>query len=135
MVHKVMNLDKEPGITNYLAGNVKNFNELIKKTDIDNLFSVTSGIIPPNPSELLGSKKMGELVKSLEKDWDMVLFDSPPLVAVTDATMVSKEIDNIVIVVKVGQTDKKAFEHTIQSLRNVNAPIGGVVLNAVSQKK
>ena len=50
---------------------------------------------------------MGELVKSLEKDWDMVLFDSPPLVAVTDATMVSKEIDNIVIVVKVGQTDKK----------------------------
>ena len=77
VVHKVMNLDKEPGITNYLAGNVKNFNELIKKTDIDNLFSVTSGIIPPNPSELLGSKKMGELVKSLEKDWDMVLFDSP----------------------------------------------------------
>ena len=72
---------------------------------------------------------MGELIKSLEEDWDMILFDSPPLVAVTDATMVSKEIDSIVIVVKVGQTDKKAFEHTIQSLRNVSAPIGGVVLN------
>ena len=134
VVHKIMNLDKEPGITNYLAGNIKDFNELIKHTDIDNLYAVTSGIIPPNPSELLGSRKMGELIKSLEKDWDMILFDSPPLVAVTDATMVSKEIDSIVIVVKVGQTDKKAFEHTIQSLRNVNAPIGGVVLNAVTHK-
>ena len=64
----------------------------------------------------------------------MVLFDSPPLVAVTDATMVSQDIDKIVIVVKVGQTDKRAFEHTIQALKNVKAPIGGVVLNAVTQK-
>ena len=134
VVHKIMNLDKEPGITNYLAGKIDNFDELVKSTDIENLYAVTSGIIPPNPSELLGSIKMGELINALEKDWDMILFDSPPLVAVTDATMVSKEIDSIVIVVKVGQTDKKAFEHTIQSLRNVGAPIGGVVLNAVTHK-
>ena len=134
VVHKILDLDKEPGITNYLAGNIENFASLIKSTDIDNLYAVTSGIIPPNPSELLGSRKMSALIKDLEKDWDMILFDSPPLVAVTDATMVSKEIDSIVIVVKVGQTDKKAFEHTIQSLRNVSAPIGGVVLNAVTHK-
>ena len=134
VVHKILDLDKEPGITNYLAGNIENFDTLIKSTDIDNLYAVTSGIIPPNPSELLGSRKMSTLIKNLEKDWDMILFDSPPLVAVTDATMVSKEIDSIVIVVKVGQTDKKAFEHTIQSLRNVSAPIGGVVLNAVTHK-
>ena len=75
-----------------------------------------------------------DVINNLEKDWDMILFDSPPLVAVTDATMVSKAIDCIVIVVKVGQTDKKAFEHTIQSLRNVSAPIQGVVLNAVTHK-
>ena len=134
VVHKVMDLDKEPGITNYLAGNIENFNELVKPTDINNLFAVTSGIIPPNPSELLGSQRMADLINDLEKEWDMILFDSPPLVAVTDATMVSKAIDCIVIVVKVGQTDKKAFEHTIQSLRNVSAPIQGVVLNAVTHK-
>ena len=64
----------------------------------------------------------------------MVLFDSPPLVAVTDATMVSKEIDQIIMVVKVGQTDKNAFEHTVSSLRNVDAPLGGVILNAVTNK-
>ena len=133
VVHKVLELKKEPGITNYLAGATKNFSDLIQKTDIQNLFVVTSGIIPPNPSELLGSDKMALLIKKLEKEWDIVLFDSPPLVAVTDATMISKEIDKIVIVVKVGQTDKGAFSRTVELLNNVKAPIGGVVLNAVTQ--
>ncbi len=133
VVHKVLELKKEPGITNYLAGATKNFSDLIQKTDIQNLFVVTSGIIPPNPSELLGSDKMALLINKLEKEWDIVLFDSPPLVAVTDATMISKEIDKIVIVVKVGQTDKGAFSRTVELLNNVKAPIGGVVLNAVTQ--
>ena len=134
VVHKVLDLKKDPGITNYLAGATDDFDGLVQQTDIDNLSVVTSGLIPPNPSELLGSNKMSSLVKKLEETWDIILFDSPPLVAVTDATMISKEIDKIVIVVKVGQTDKKAFEHTINSLTNVNAPLGGVVLNAVTHK-
>ena len=108
VVHKVFNLDKDPGITDYLAGSVNDFNSLVKSTGINDLYAVTSGIIPPNPSELLGSYKMSELVKSLENDWDILLFDSPPLVAVTDATMISKEIDKIVIVVKV---DRQIKEH------------------------
>ena len=112
---------------------MNDFSSIIKPTEIKNLFAVTSGIIPPNPSELLGSNKMIQLVERLEKEWDIILFDSPPLVAVTDATMVSKAIDKIIIVVKVGSTDKKAFEHTIQNLTNVGAPIGGIVLNAVTQ--
>lgn len=134
VVHKVLKLAKEPGITNFLSGDGEDISKIIKKTDITNLFAVTSGVIPPNPSELLGSKKMSSLIDNLEKEWDIILFDSPPLVAVTDATMVSKAIDKIIIVVKVGHTDKKAFEHTIQNLNNVNAPIGGVILNAVKQK-
>ena len=134
VVHKIFNLKKEPGITNYLVNKDLKFNDLIQKTEIDNLFIVPSGPIPPNPSEILGSSKMTMLIEKLEKSWDIILFDSPPLVAVTDATMVSKEIDKIIIVVKVGQTDKKAFDHTISSLNNVDAPIGGIVLNAVTQK-
>ena len=133
VIHKVLKLPKEPGITNYLSSDIDDFSSIIKTTEIKNLFAVTSGIIPPNPSELLGSNKMMQLVDKLEKEWDIILFDSPPLVAVTDATMVSKAIDKIIIVVKVGSTDKKAFEHTIQNLTNVGAPIGGIVLNAVTQ--
>ena len=133
VVHKILELNKEPGITNYLAGASKNFSDLIQETDIQNLSVVTSGVIPPNPSELLGSEKMSNLIKILEEEWEIILFDSPPLVAVTDATMVSREIDKVVIVVKVGQTDKGAFSRTIALLNNVKAPLGGVVLNAVTQ--
>jgi capsular exopolysaccharide synthesis family protein len=134
VIHKVLEIKKEPGITDYLSGATDDFNDIIQKTAIENLFVVPSGIIPPNPSELLGSQRMADLLRKLETEWDMILFDSPPLVAVTDATMVSKEIDQIVMVVKVGQTDKKAFDHTITSLRNVHAPLGGVILNAVTHK-
>jgi capsular exopolysaccharide synthesis family protein len=134
VVHKVFNCSRDNGITSYLSGVENDFNKIIQKTNIDNLSVVTSGIIPPNPSELLGSKRMTELVRQLEEKWDMVLFDSPPLVAVTDATMVSKEIDQIVMVVKAGHTDKKAFQHTVSSLKRVGAPLGGVILNAVTNK-
>tara|TARA_B100001250_G_scaffold414394_1_gene452487 strand:+ start:276 stop:2579 length:2304 start_codon:yes stop_codon:yes gene_type:complete len=133
VVNKVFNVKKSPGITEYLTGHIENFSDTIIKTNIENLYVVPSGIVPPNPSELLGSEKLVNLIKDLENEWDMVLFDSPPLVAVTDATMVSKEIDKIIIVVKVGRTDNKAFEHTIKSLKKVSAPIGGIVLNAVTE--
>ena len=130
---KVFNIDKSPGITDYLTGYVDDFSKVIAKSNINNLYIVPSGVVPPNPSELLGSKKLAELIKKLEGEWDMVLFDSPPLVAVTDATMISKEIDKIIIVVKVGQTENTAFEHTINALKNVSAPIGGIILNAVTE--
>ena len=134
VVHKVFNLDREPGVTNFLAGQTDEIATLVKKTEIENLSIITSGVIPPNPSEILGSQRMIDMLKTLESEWDMVLFDSPPLVAVTDANMISREIDSIVLIVKVGQTDKKAFHHTISNLRNINAPLGGIIMNAVSNK-
>ena len=134
VVHKVFELDREPGITTYLSAATDDYNSLIQNCEINNLSIITAGIIPPNPSELLGSNRMTSLVNNLENEWDMVLFDSPPLVAVTDATMISKEIDQIVMVVKVGQTDKKAFSHTLTNLRNVGAPLGGIIMNAVTHK-
>ena len=134
VVHKVFDLVREPGVTTYLSSATDDYASLIQTCEIDNLSIITAGIIPPNPSELLGSMRMTKLVKQLENDWDMVLFDSPPMIAVTDATMISKEIDQVVLIVKVGQTDKKAFHHTINNLRNINAPLGGIILNAVTSK-
>ncbi|MFL2983126.1 MAG: GumC family protein [Candidatus Neomarinimicrobiota bacterium] len=134
VIHKVFETEREPGVTNYLSNQTDDIDSLIQQSDIENLSLITSGIIPPNPSEMLGSKRMIKLVRSLEEKWDMVLFDSPPLVAVTDANMISKEIDRIVLVVKVGQTDKKAFHHTITNLKNIEAPLGGIIMNAVTNK-
>ena len=134
VVHSVFNVKREPGVTNYLSGLTDDYLHLVKKSEIENLSILTSGLIPPNPSEILGTKRMSALVKKLESDWDMVLFDSPPLVAVTDATMISKEIDSIILVIKAGQTDKKAFHHTMANLKNINAPLDGIVMNAVTSK-
>jgi len=134
VLHRVFSVNRDPGITHYLSGATDDFNSLIKTTEIENLYIVSAGVIPPNPSELLGSERMLNLVKKLEEKWDMILFDSPPLVAVTDATMISKEIDLIVMVVKSGGTDKGAFNRTLLALQNVEAPLGGIVLNAVTSK-
>ena len=134
VIHKVFNLKKESGVTNFLSSQTNDYESIVKKTEIENLYVITSGVIPPNPSEMLGSNRMIEFVRLLEVNFDMILFDSPPLVAVTDANMISREIDQIILVVKVGQTDKKAFHHTISNLKNIKAPIGGVIMNAVKNK-
>ena len=134
VIDKVFGVPREPGVTNFITSQTDNYKSLLKETEIDNLSVITSGVIPPNPSEMLGSQRMVEFVKQLEGEFDMILFDSPPLIAVTDENMISREIDQIVLVVKVGQTDKKAFHHTITNLKNINAPIGGIVMNAVTNK-
>ncbi|MCH7732566.1 MAG: polysaccharide biosynthesis tyrosine autokinase [Candidatus Marinimicrobia bacterium] len=134
VLHRAFKLKRDPGITNYLSGETKDFNSLVHETEVGNLFVVTSGIVPPNPAELLGSNRMVKLVAKLEKEWDIVLLDSPPLVAVTDAAMISKEIDQLVMVVKSGFTDKGAFNRTLLAMENIDVPLAGVVLNAVTSK-
>ena len=134
VIHSVFEVKRDPGVTSYLSGQNDDYKELLQDANIDNLSLITSGNIPPNPSELLGSGRMLNLVNELERDYDIVLFDSPPLVAVTDANMISKEIDSILLVIKAGQTDKKAFHHTIMNLNNIEAPLDGIVMNAVTSK-
>ena len=134
VIHKVFKAPRSPGITDYLSNVTENFDDVIQESRIQNLSIVPAGISPPNPSELLGSKRMQELVANLEIEWDMVLFDSPPMVAVTDATLVSKEIDGIILVVKAGGTDKRAFRRTLTILQNVNAPVIGAVFNGATGK-
>ena len=121
-------------MSHYLTGNIKSFESLIQKTDVENLWIVSAGITPPNPSELMGSHKMAELIDSLEEEWDMVLLDSPPIVAVTDASMISKEIDAMVMVVKSAETDRDAFRRAVKSLTDINVPLAGVVVNGISRQ-
>jgi capsular exopolysaccharide synthesis family protein len=130
--HNVFSLPRSPGLSEYLKGEVEDVSSIIHQTKIDNLFMLTAGGLPPNPSELLGSDRMGELVKQMEQDWDIVLFDSPPIVAVTDASMMSSEIDSIALVVKAGQTDRSAVDRALDAVANVNAPLIGVILNGAN---
>jgi capsular exopolysaccharide synthesis family protein len=130
--HNVFNVPRGPGLAEYLVGEVENVEKIIHPTKIDNLFLITAGGLPPNPSELLGSERMGAFVDMLEQTWDMVLFDSPPIVAVTDASMISSEIDAIAMVVKAGQTDRAAVDRALDTIENVKAPLIGAILNGAN---
>jgi capsular exopolysaccharide synthesis family protein len=130
--HNVFKHPRGPGLSEYLIGEVEDFNSIVHSTKIENLSIVTAGGLPPNPSELLGSDRMGKLVDQLEHEWDMILFDSPPIVAVTDSSMISAEIDALIMVVKAGQTDRAAVDRALDTIANVKSPLVGVILNGAN---
>ena len=130
--HNVYDVPRGPGLSEYLVGEIEDFNSIIHATKVENLHIVTAGGLPPNPSELLGSDRMSKLVARLEDQWDMVLFDSPPIVAVTDSSMISNEIDALIMVVKAGQTDLAAVDRTLDTISNVGSPLIGAILNVAN---
>ncbi len=128
LIHSVFGMDKDKGLTNYLAGSLQ-YNELVHETFIENLKVITSGVLPPNPSELLATQKMKNLLKQLQEDYDIVIIDSPPVIAVTDASILSTIVDGTLLVVYAGQTEKDAIKRATMMLSSVSARLLGTVLN------
>ena len=129
VLHKVFNGDQNKGLTHFLSGMEEKWSNVVQKTNIENLNIIYSGVIPPNPSELLGSEIMKTLVEEIKDEFDIILFDAPPVMAVTDAVVLARLIDQFILVVRFGSTDKDSINYTLTSLSNVNTPILGVVMN------
>ena len=134
VMHSIFNLKKESGITNYLIGN-KDLAEIIKPTFVENLSVIPCGPLPPNPSELLGSGEMARLIKQLKDKFEVILFDSPPVIAVTDAAILSTLVDGVILVIKAHQTHREAIKRAKSLLDNAEARIFGSLLNGVNIKK
>ena len=128
ILHSVFGMKKEDGLTNYLAASIS-YEEVFKTTFVDNLKLVTSGILPPNPSELLSSQKMEDFLNRLQQEFDVVVIDSPPVIAVTDATVLSTKVDGTLLVVYAGQTERDAIKRAVNMLDSVSARLLGIVLN------
>ncbi len=134
VIHKIFKFDKTPGLTSLLKKE-SSLKDVIKKTEIENLDVISSGIIPPNPSELLGSNTMVEILNDLKKKYDIILFDSPPLLAVTDAYILLKHVNQFVLVVRVGITERGGLNRVINVInQNHSHIITGVIMNAFSQE-
>lgn len=103
----------------------------IKDTQIENLKVITAGPVPPNPSELLGSKRMQAMVKRLTGKFDILIFDSPPITSVADASSLASFLDGVILVLKTGLMDRDVIQRAKQQLENVNAKTLGVVLNQI----
>lgn len=131
ILHSIFGISRSIGLTNHIVGRVP-LEEAYFETDIDNIHVMPSGTLPPNPSELLSSRAMIQLIDNLKQRFDYIFFDCPPVIAVTDATVLSASMDGVILVVKAGQTDRRAIERSYTTLRAVcGDKILGVLLNVV----
>ncbi|HED11579.1 MAG TPA: polysaccharide biosynthesis tyrosine autokinase [Caldithrix abyssi] len=130
VVHSIFGLEKDEGLTNYLMDDIS-FEQMIKPSIMDNLYIIPSGVLPPNPSELLASEKMKALLIKLREEFDFILFDTPPIIAVTDAAILSTIVDGAILVVSSGHTNYDALVRAKSLLDAVNTRILGALLNGV----
>lgn len=130
VLHEVFGVEKSPGITDVLLGRIA-ISDAARPTGVENLYVLTAGDIPPNPSELLGSEKMRQLIERLEQGFDVVILDSPPILAVTDAVVLSSQVDSSILVVELGRTPRDAALRAKEILEGVRGNLCGVVVNMV----
>jgi capsular exopolysaccharide synthesis family protein len=126
--HYTFRTENHVGLSNVLTRQAT-LDEAVKTTDQDNLWVLTSGPIPPNPSELLGSKGMLMLLEKAKDEYDVIILDSPPVLAVTDAQVLSNLTDGVVLVVSSGKTEIESAKKAKELLDSAKAKILGVVLN------
>jgi capsular exopolysaccharide synthesis family protein len=132
-VHKTLDIPREPGLTNILAGGAAS-DAVICRTKVPNLDIIATGVTPPNPAELVGSQRMADFLAEMRTRYDRVILDSPPLPAFTDATILSSLTDGVILVVRAGVTHKAHALLTVRHLKAVRARILGTVLNAVKPR-
>jgi non-specific protein-tyrosine kinase len=116
----------EPGLTNHILGEIED--PPLQETGVDNLWLLASGPIPPNPADMLGTKRIDELIGSLVGQYDVVLFDAPPVTAVTDAAVLGVKVDGVLLVINAGKTRRDQAERAKELLEKANVRVIGAAL-------
>jgi exopolysaccharide transport family protein len=130
-LHRIFKVNNEKGFSNLIVGAAV-LEDVINKTDIPNLDVIPCGHIPPNPAELLGSKNMRKYLNELKEHYSMIIFDSPPIMAVTDSIVLSTLVDDVLLVVWAGKTSREVVRRAVEQLRDVRANLIGAVLNNIT---
>ena len=128
-----MGLEGAVGLTDVLIGRAE-IDDVIQPWGAAELFVLPAGPVPPNPSELLGSTRMSQLISDLNDRFDVVIFDSPPLLPVTDAAILAKNVGGAIVVVAAGRAHKHQLKGALTALQNVGAPVSGLVLTMIPTK-
>jgi capsular exopolysaccharide synthesis family protein len=129
-VHNVFRVSRDTGISNILVGNSE-IEEVVISGLVENLSIIPCGPIPPNPSEILGSKKMISFLEILRKTYNRIIIDTPPITAVTDSAVIAQHVDGVIVVIRAGETPRQIVENGVGKLKSVNAHILGAVLNGI----
>lgn len=130
-IHKVFDMDRNIGLSSILVG-TGSPEDAIVASSIQGLDILPVGPIPPNPSEIIGSKKMKQFLDDLRKKYTRIIIDSPPISAVTDAVALAQMVDTTLLVIRAGETPRQVIQNSLEQLYAVNAKVLGAILNAVS---
>lgn len=128
-----MGLEGAAGLTDVLIGRVP-INDVIQRWGKGSMYVLPAGKMPPNPSELLGSKAMDQVIESLDKSFDVVIYDCPPLLPVTDASILAKKVGGLVLIISAGKAHKAHVETVLSGLANVGAHVSGIILTMLPTK-
>ena len=127
-VHEIFDTTQEPGLSNILTGNAK-VAEAIRRSRLHGLWLLSSGHIPPNPAELLGSRRYLDFIASLDEHFDWAIIDSPPVLPVADSTIAANDASGVLFVVGADKTSRHAARAALEQLQSANAHLIGAVLN------
>ncbi|MCI0478410.1 MAG: CpsD/CapB family tyrosine-protein kinase [Anaerolineales bacterium] len=130
-LHQIFDARNTPGFTDMMRDDALMNQPPLQETAVPNLFLLPSGTIPPNPAELLASRRMSDVIAALQQHAEIVLFDAPPVIAVTDAAVLSSKVDAVLLVVSAGKTKREHAKKAKALLDKVNAHLIGTVLNNV----
>jgi tyrosine-protein kinase Etk/Wzc len=147
LIHTYFGLPREPGLTEVLLGTLDwrdarrsladvflgklDMNSLVRTPGLDNLSFITSGTLPANPAELLGAAPMRSLIREVTEEFDIVLFDSPPVLPVTDAAVLASQVDAVVLVYQLGRAGRGLLRRAKSHLETVQADLRGVIMNDI----
>lgn len=130
-LHQIFDTRSTPGFTDTMRDDALMNQPPLQETGVPNLWLLPSGTIPPNPAELLASRRMSEVITALQRHAEMILFDAPPVIAVTDAAVLSSKVDAVLLVISAGKTKREHAKKAKALLDKVNARLIGAVLNNV----
>ncbi len=133
--HHIFDLDGQVGLTTILPNPALHVSDVWQDTPIENLKVITSGPVPPNPADMLGSKRMGQLIEELRTKAEIVLFDTPPVTAVADVSILVGRLDGVLLVVRCGQTRRASLQQSKEILSTAGAHLLGVVLNQLPKRE
>ena len=135
-LHKYFDLENKVGLSNVLSGVFDEKNkDFVQKTNVENLYLISSGHIPPNPIELLASEKMEELINKLSEEYDFVIIDTPPVNIVSDALVLSKNVTGYIMVTRSNYTEYSALDEAMAKFELASVKPLGVVLNDFNLKQ
>lgn len=132
-IHKIFKLRNNEGLSTLITTKEATVSEYVERVEFENIYILTSGATPPNPAELISSKRMEQLIEEMEQAFDLVIFDTPPVLAVADSQIMAGKVDGTLFVIRKGKDKKEQIQTAAERMSSVNANVLGAIYNRVEQ--